>query len=183
MGILAAVAIPAYNRYRQSAAIGAFSATGTNIVRAFQACVAANSFAQCDSLNEIAITVDGNKKAGGVVPLFCADMEQEIGGEKFRGCYGINAASSAVSQTFNERTCFTDIVPGTPPLTNNCDTDRDGTNDAKTAAGFQGGDCETAGLPTTKCQADADCVAAGVGDLCSTAGTTGTCDATTGICG
>ena len=46
MGTLAAVAIPAYNRYRSNAARGAFDATGTNIARAFQACVAVNPFYQ-----------------------------------------------------------------------------------------------------------------------------------------
>ena len=44
MGVLAAVAIPAYNRYRANAAQGAFDATGTNIVRAFSSLYCGKSF-------------------------------------------------------------------------------------------------------------------------------------------
>jgi len=34
IGILSAIAIPAYNRYRSNAALGAFQSTGTNICTA-----------------------------------------------------------------------------------------------------------------------------------------------------
>ena len=61
IGILAAVAIPVYNQYRQDAAQGAFDATGTNIVRAFQACITLNNFAKCDTLSDLKITPNYRK--------------------------------------------------------------------------------------------------------------------------
>ena len=56
IGILAAVAIPTYNKYRSDAARGAFNATGGNFQRAFQACITNSNFATCDTLSKLAMT-------------------------------------------------------------------------------------------------------------------------------
>ena len=159
IGILAAVAIPVYNQYRQDAAQGAFDATGTNIVRAFQACITLNSFASCDSLLELKISPNYTKVEGSKAPYFCTSLATEIGAEEFRGCYSVDASSSAVTTTFNEAVCYNDL-------------DTDGIRDSGEDA-----------LPTTKCTQSSDCTSAGVGDKCdTTTGATGTCGASTGEC-
>ena len=159
IGILAAVAIPVYNQYRQDAAQGAFDATGTNIVRAFQACITLNSFASCDEFAELRISPGYTPVDEGQAPNFCAGLTTEIGAEEFKGCYSVNAATSVVTTTFNEEVCYTD-------------TDGNGTYDSG---------ADTLALPTTKCSGNQDCIDAGVGNICSTGGASGTCQ-TNGLC-
>ena len=84
------MAIPAYNGYRENAALGAFQSTGANILRAFATCTAVNSFSSCDTLSDLKLTVP-NSNEGASASKFCVDMEREIGGEKFKGCYSVDA--------------------------------------------------------------------------------------------
>jgi len=165
IGILAAVAIPAYNQYRENAALGAFNSTGTNIVRAFQACITLNSFANCDQLSELKITVP-NSNEGKKAPRFCVDIEQEIGGETFKGCYSINASTSAVTTTFNESTCYND----------------DGDSSHANSFNKSHSTPDTQANPITKCTANTDCTNAGIGKFCDTSGAKGDCGASTGAC-
>ena len=51
IGVLAAVAIPAYNSYQQSAKVNAIKGSINNIVKAFNACLVVNDFATCDNDN------------------------------------------------------------------------------------------------------------------------------------
>ena len=171
IGILAAVAIPAYNQYRQNAAQGAFDATGTNIVRAFQACIAIQPFNQCNDVGKLKIVVPGKGAEGSKAPNYCVDMKAEIGGEEFKGCYSMNASTSTSKSTFNKSTCFTD----SGALTVNCPAN-------KTPASGSYDACDTPALPTTKCSTDTNCTDAGVGDVCNTTGQTGSCASTTGLC-
>ena len=183
MGTLAAVAIPAYNKYRTNAARGAFSATGTNIVRAFQACIAVNAYSNCDSLSELDINVPSSTNDGGVSPFFCADMTQEIGGETFKGCFSVSARDSAVITTFNMQVCVSDPVTTGASPPNDCDTNGDGTLDSVKAAGIQGGSCETAAASIERCTTNADCVAEfGAEHTCTSSASQGLCSAAAGTC-
>ena len=177
IGVLAAVAIPAYNRYKANAARGAFAATGTNVVRAFQACTAANSFLQCDTLQEIGINLDaygpGMEEAD--APNFCADLTQEIDGEVFMGCYSVNISTSLASSTFSDSTCFSDA-----PTTSMHDGTACGTGTQSSTTGTLD-PCDTQALPITSCSVNADCTGAGIGDVCDTRGDTGECQ-TDGTC-
>ncbi len=71
MGILAAVAIPAYNRYQRGANQGVVTATITQIKKAFPVCLTANQFNDCatDSINDTLLAqtgaeIDSNLKSG-----------------------------------------------------------------------------------------------------------------------
>ena len=176
IGILAAVAIPAYNQYRENAAKSGFDATGSNAMRAFQACIALKPFGQCDDLSDLKMGGGNLKKSEKQSPNFCVQMEGEIGGQTFKGCYGINASTNASVTTFNSKLCYNDPVSGS--ASNDCDTDGDGTNDAIKSTGFQGGDCETRVAGLASCVANSDCGTTNV--VCASA-QNGICQ-TTGIC-
>ena len=145
------------------------------MVRAFQACIAANSFAQCSTLGDIGIDLSaykGNENAD--PPNFCADLTQEIGGEVFKGCYTVNAQSSLATSTFNLSTCFNDA-----PATAMHDGSNCGTGPAFTQTSTVGSvdPCDNQASPITTCSASTDCTMAGVGDVCDTSGSTGECQA------
>ena len=182
MGTLAAVAIPAYNKYRTNAARGAFSATGTNIVRAFQACIAVNAFSNCNSLSDLDIDVPSSTNDGGVSPFFCADMTQEIGGETFKGCFQVSSRDSSVITTFNMQVCVSD--PISTSTTNDCDSSGNGVNDAIKAAGIQGGNCETQAASIERCTTNADCMAefGPANHTCTSSASLGVCSAAAGTC-
>ena len=172
-GILSAIAIPQYNRYRANAARGAFDATGSNVARAFGACVAVNTFGNCDSLTEINIATSYDTNEGRLAPFFCVDMETEIGGTTFKGCVSSNAQTGAVANTFNQQICYTDVTTGTVMV---------GATTVTCATGFDaGGVCDTQISPLTLCTTNADCTGAMSGNLCGRA-STATCGATTGTC-
>ena len=103
-----------------------------------------------------------NSKA--MAPNFCTDVEQEIGGEVFKGCYSVNASDSSVSATFNARTCYNDDGTGT------------GNAGTLVLTPSSGQTVDTPATPTTKCLNNQNCVDAGVGLLCNTSGSTGTCE-------
>ena len=172
IGILAAVAIPAYNKYRSDAARGAFNATGSNFQRAFQACMATSSFASCDTdaeLGMISDTITGVIKSS--PPVLCAELSGEIGGTTFKGCYNSNGATGVNSSSFNQNICYSDGGVQTltlPAFT--CTTSQDA--DVR---------CESQVNPLTLCTANADCVNAGTGVYCL-AGNTGVCNTGSGAC-
>ena len=170
MGTLAAVAIPAYNRYRTNAARGAFDATRSNIHRAFQSCVAVNPFTSCDNLGEINMpcTICGTPVAK--QPLFCVDMTQEIGGTEYWGCVSSNSGTGGRGNSLNVNQCYADggtiIVSGFTCTTG---------NDYSTQSG-----CETASSPIVECTTDQNCI--DVGSNYCIGGSTGKCDTTAATC-
>ena len=163
IGILAAVAIPAYNQYRQDAARGAFHTTGSNAVRAFQACTALKEFAQCDKASKLNIRSSQIVKDGGTGGIFCVGMEAEIGGSQFKGCYGISQASNQVYTTFNRKLCYKESGGSTAPCT---------------GGAFQIG-CDPVDPKLTECNIPADCPTTH-NDYCEAQ--TGACDDGTGQC-
>lgn len=171
MGTLAAVAIPAYNQYRKNAAEGAFSTTQTNIARAFSACVAVNDFTSCDTLAEINMNCPDCDPAVTMRPLFCVDMETDIGGETYKGCVSSNSGTGTVARTININTCYDDggaIMVGLVTCTTG--------DDSSTEIG-----CETQSSPLVRCTTATECTDAGH-DYCI-GGKTGECDPTAATCG
>ena len=57
IGVLAAVAIPAYQRYQESAKINVIKGSLNNIVKAYNACLAVSDVAMC-STNDIDMTIN-----------------------------------------------------------------------------------------------------------------------------
>ena len=168
---MTAITIPAYNRYRQSAAIGAFSANGTNAARAFAACIATAPFGSCDELDEIGFTCPDCGAVTANSPFLCIPMTTEIAGERWQGCVSANGATGAVAQTVNQRACYDD--GGTITLTNpavTCTTGNDFTTDTR---------CEIRQNPIRLCDTVADCP--GAGTTYCIAASMGTC-AATGAC-
>ena len=162
MGILAAVAIPAYNAYRKTAALGAMQSDSSNISRAFLACSTVKALKACDTLAEVGVTISGatdGKKA----PLFCASFEREIGGVKYKQCVSVNASDSTVAIQNNQSVCYEDK----PGLT--C------------VVGTLATTCNQS-IPITPCSASQDCLDAGVGSVCNTGGQQAICGTATGIC-
>jgi len=163
--ILGAVAFPAYNKFRSNAlqaVFGATGATGTYVVRAFQACISVNPFTSCDEISELGINLDGyNSNEGKSAPNFCVDLKSEIGRETetLKACYSINATTSLVTSTFNKNVCFGDVGGNTCAIADIADSTI----------------CVTA-VPTTKCTTDSDCTSAGIDTICNTTGTISTCN-------
>ena len=167
MGILAAVAIPAYNAYRKTAALGAMQSDSSNISRAFLACSTVKAFKACDTLTEVGVTVSGSSD-GKKAPLFCAHFEREIGGVKYKQCVSVNANDSTVAVQNNQGTCYEQV--GTITCTNSAADIADPTKCVQST-------------PITPCSASTDCsTTAGVGTICDTNGSSANCGATTGKC-
>lgn len=163
MGTLAAVAIPAYNQYRENAARAAFDSTGANVAKAFQSCVAVNPFSDCNDLSKINIACNACTGVEKAQPKFCVNMKTEIGGDDFKGCVSTDAGTGAVTRTIKGGTakfCYDDSGSTTPPC----------------SAGFEAS-CDSIQSPFKECAAATDC---GSGNHCETAN--GTCDTTAATC-
>ena len=171
IGILAAVAIPAYNQYRQDASRGAFHSTGSNAVRAFQACIALKPFAQCDTANKLNMNSQQIKASGGAGGFFCVGMETEIGGDDFKGCYGISQASNATYTTFNRNLCYSDGGAKSINVAGSSVTCTTSKNQVH---------CEEVHTPLTPCTTDANCTGGSTGVYCLLQA--GTCDPSNGEC-
>ena len=87
IGIISAIAIPAFQDYRATASKTAGDTSVGNIGRAFQNCMVLKQFGQCDDLNKIGIECTDCKSGKATSPdKFCAQIEKKIGGETFRAC-------------------------------------------------------------------------------------------------
>ncbi len=98
IGIIAAIAVPRFANYRDSAALVAASTTGKNIAKAYNLCAATKS--SCTSLANLNIACDTCKTIVHDKDAFCVDMEQEISGNTFNACVSINKADGSITQTY-----------------------------------------------------------------------------------
>ena len=169
MGTLAAVAIPAYNKYRKNAAEGAFTSTASNVGRAFHACMAVNPFTDCDSLAKI--NVDCNQCLSvthATAPNFCVNLEEEIAGQVYKGCVTSDAASGKTVLTLNIKSCYDEA--GVPS----------GSNPHSCTGAAYDAACDPLIVPLVECSSDSDCVGGGTGNYCQQVN--GTCDTTSALC-
>ncbi len=92
IGIISAIAIPAFQDYRSNASKVAADTSIGNVARAFQNCMVLKQFSQCDDLDKIGISCSDctSEKSG---TNFCAQIEKEIGGDKFRGCVDFDGST------------------------------------------------------------------------------------------
>ena len=186
IGVISAIALPQFNRYRSEASYTAQSESLKNVAKAFDICVTTRDFASCDSLSELNITLpstDGGgftQKSGGRNGQFCADARTVIGGVDVRNCVSISASAGTRAFTSNQRLCYKDGVAHTVAAApNNCNGGAQyvcqvGSYDTTCTS-----DCGDA-PSTVPCTADAQCT--GNYNKCNTAQASGVCDDATGTC-
>ena len=73
IGVLASVAIPAYNKYRQNAADGAAEAEAQSMMKAFQACIAGGSDMTACATANIDSVITGCTQAAAIANLAAAN--------------------------------------------------------------------------------------------------------------
>ena len=115
IGILAAVAIPAYNKYRKTAAVGAMSSDATNIARAVTACLTVNPFSSCDERTDTALGLSTQGLSAGIAakaPNICFEFTREISGTTYSQCVSVDASSSTVTLTNSEPFCYSETTAG-----------------------------------------------------------------------
>ena len=94
IGIIGAIAYPAFDDYRQSAARTASDTSASNVVKAFRNCRVLNPFTSCDDLGKIKITCPSGSwcDEAAVSPKFCAEIHS--GGTQaspdFKVCVSVN---------------------------------------------------------------------------------------------
>ena len=87
IGILAAVAIPAFNDYRATAAKGTMESSLNTIGKSFAICRTLNSFSQCKTLSGMKVSCPdcGDVKDNGTNQI-CVPITKEAGGKTFQAC-------------------------------------------------------------------------------------------------
>ena len=98
IGVLAAVAIPAYNRYRADAAKTAVSSSLQSVGKAFAACLAVSPFDDCDTLGEIEVSCPdcGMVNHTSMVPI-CVELERTVAGTSYKGCVQSNGGLPTIT--------------------------------------------------------------------------------------
>jgi len=111
IGILAAVAIPAYNGYRKDAAIGAMASDAANIIRGSLACGTLKPFTSCDTATEAGIAnISGIALGAAVSPNVCYTFTREIAGITFKQCASVNFGTGVGQQTNSEPFCYSAVT-------------------------------------------------------------------------
>ena len=186
IGIVSAIALPQFNRYRSEAGYTAQSESLKNVAKAFNICATTRDFSLCDSLEELNIVLSSStangftQTSGGRNGLFCADAQSVIGGTSVISCVSVSAVSGSRSFTSNQRFCYKDGAAHTvAAAANNCNGGPQyvcqvGSYDTTCTS-----DCSDA-LSSTPCTDDAQCT--GTHDKCAAATSTGKCSSTTGQC-
>ncbi len=91
IGIISAIAIPAFQDYRANASKVAGDTSIGNVARAFQNCLVLKDISECRSLSGIGVTcADCDTSTTG--DKFCAQIEKKVGGDTFRACVDFDGA-------------------------------------------------------------------------------------------
>ena len=183
IGIISAIAYPAFDDYRQSAARTATDTSASNIVKAFKTCRILKELGQCDSLGDLKMACPGGSfcKSGASGSKFCAHIKKGSDENKpdFSVCVSFDDSEQSELRTYggelikNLKTCH-------------FDQEDDG----------GGGTCadkaKRQATPIKVCTGDGDCSSHGTASgthckiktrNCDTAsGLTGTCTPGTGVC-
>ena len=122
IGIISAIAVPQFADQRKNAAQVASDTSASNIVKAFQNCVALNSFASCNSLGALRVDcpAGSNCVSGGTAPNFCAHLKRGTAGDNdFNVCVSVNSNTGRVTRTYGgaligEALCHTVLTDSNP---------------------------------------------------------------------
>ena len=92
IGVLAAVAIPAYNGYKRDAAKSAIISSLNSVAKGFSACLTLNKWASCNSLSGMKVSCPGctNTSSNSGNTSLCTNVSNEVGGNIFTGCVQTN---------------------------------------------------------------------------------------------
>ena len=159
IGIISAIAIPAFQDYRTEASKVAADTTISNIHRAFNNCLVLKKFGQCNSLGSLGINCsDCDAEEDTANKRFCAEIDKEIGSDSFKAC--VSVQGNTVTRNY-----------GGGLLGKLCKSAKTASTDGTTCSSV----AASAMSPVKVCTQKSDCgsdVAAGV----TTCGTTYTCD-------
>ena len=87
IGVLAAVAIPAYNGYRVDAGKKAVETSLQTVGKGFSACITLKEWSDCLTVDDMDVSCPDCDMASTVaMGSFCIEVEKEIGGDDYRGC-------------------------------------------------------------------------------------------------
>ena len=102
IGVLAAVAIPAYNKSRVEAAKSSITASLQTISKSFAACRSLDSFDRCDTLSEIDVQCEGCGQPDINNPRFCISISREVGATTYKGCVSTSGSLPTIRGTWGE---------------------------------------------------------------------------------
>ncbi len=95
IGIISAIAVPTYTKYREGASLTAGNTTADNIVKAYRNCLVLNTHAQCNTLAKISMTCPACKEPSTAhATNFCAYYDKPIGGQAFKLCVSVVAGQA-----------------------------------------------------------------------------------------
>ena len=95
IGIISAIAVPTFTKYRESASLTAGNTTADNIVKAYRNCLVLNNHAQCNTLARINMTCPDCKELSTPhASNFCAYYDKPIGGQDFKLCVSVAAGQA-----------------------------------------------------------------------------------------
>ena len=113
IGIIAAIAVPAFNDYRETAAVTAVDATATNLAKAYNLCTATSS-GSCATLTDLKISCSNCNppKPYNSTNGFCVDMETKVSNQEFKACVQIKPDGTVLKKYGGDfKFCY-----GTSPL-------------------------------------------------------------------
>ena len=93
IGILTAIAVPRFADNREVAGLTAGDTSVSNIEKAYNNCIALNSFDSCNSLEDISINCDACSDGGTYANApYCANYKKQVGAVEFRMCVSLDAS-------------------------------------------------------------------------------------------
>ena len=96
IGVLAAVAVPAYNKYRVSAAQGALTGSLNDMGKDFSACSTIKPWTQCDSLMKLGGSCPGCESGTDGSSKFCIESSKRVAGNTYKGCVYVESGNVPV---------------------------------------------------------------------------------------
>ena len=174
IGIISAIAYPAFDDYRQNAARVSSDTSGSNIVKALKTCLVLKDLSGCNTLAKLKIPCPSGSTCGVETSgtKFCADIKNgQTGSEKFKVCVEYDTATQTEKRTYGG-TLLDKICKYT--IAGSSCTPAAGTHPES---------------PVKTCSADSDCTGGSVSgagctktNTCAASGNNGVCQSS-GLCG
>ena len=98
IGIISAIAVPAFNDYRSTAARVASDTSIGNVAKAFRACIVSKTIAECSSFSGVGMQCPGDSTCSASVSSgrFCADLKRGTAGQNdFNACISVDSTDGS----------------------------------------------------------------------------------------